>query len=84
MALFLNIHELDGHQPEAFVAAWAAGAGNGIRCLRHWVGDNAMALLVEAPDEDGLRAYDSDASDVTELFAPAWRWLSYETIDLAR
>ena len=84
MALFLNIYELDGHEPEAFVAALARGAGSGIRCLKYWVGANAIALLVEAPDEDSLRAYDSDATEVTELFAPARRWLSYETIGLLR
>ena len=85
MALFLNVHELDAqHRPEAFVAAWAAAAGSGIRCLKHWVGDNTIALLVEAPDLDSLRAYDLDAAEVTELFAPARRWMSYETIDLAR
>jgi hypothetical protein len=83
MALFLNVHKLHTHEPAAYVAAWAAGAGSRIRCLKHWVGDNAIAMLVEAPDEDALRAYDSDASEVTELFAPARRWLSYETIDLA-
>jgi len=83
MALFLVVHELDPHEPQAFVAAWAAGAGRRIRCLKHWVSGNAIALLVEAPNEDGLRAYASDATDVTELFAPARRWLSYETIDLA-
>lgn len=83
MALFLNIHELDA-EPEAFVAAWAAGAGSCIRCLKHWVGDNAIALLVEAPNEASLRAYDPAAVEVTELFAPARRWLSCETIDFAR
>jgi hypothetical protein len=84
MALFLNIHELDGHEPEAFVAAWAAGADSGIRCLKHWVSGNAIALLVEAPNENSLRTHYSDPTEVTELLAPAWRWLSVETIDLAR
>jgi hypothetical protein len=84
MALFLEVHELDTHEPEAFVAAWTAAAGSRIRCLKHWVGDSAVALLVEAPNADSLRAYDSATGDVTELFAPARRWLSYETIDLGR
>jgi hypothetical protein len=84
MALFLVVHELDSHEPEAFVASWAARAGRGIRCLRHWVLDKAVALLVEAPNEHGLRAYAADATEVTELFAPARRWLAHETIDLAR
>jgi hypothetical protein len=82
MALFLVVHELDTHDPEAFVAAWSAGAASHIRCLKHWVSGDAIALLAEAPNEYGLRAYDSDAIGVTELFAPARRWLSYETIDL--
>jgi hypothetical protein len=80
MALFLEVHELDTPEPEAFVAAWTAAAGSRIRCLKHWVGDNAVALLVEAPNADSLRAYDSDAGEVTQLFAPARRWLSCETI----
>jgi hypothetical protein len=84
MALFLVVHELDTHEPEAFVAAWRSGAGSRIRCLRHWVVDKAIALLVEAPNEDGLRAYAAGATEVTELFAPARRWLAYETIDLGR
>jgi hypothetical protein len=84
MALFLVVHELDSHEPEAFLAAWRSGAGSLIRCLRHWVVDNAIALLVEAPNEHGLRAYASGATEVTELFAPARRWLAYETIDLGR
>jgi hypothetical protein len=79
----LAVHELGAHDPEAFVAAWAAGAGGGIRWLRRWVSDNAFALLVEAPDQESLRAHDSDATEVTELFAPARRWLFFESIDLA-
>ena len=59
MGLFLAIHELHTYDPEAFVVAWAAGAGSRIRCLKHWVSGNAIALLVEAPDEDSLRAYGS-------------------------
>jgi hypothetical protein len=82
MALFLNVHKLDAHEPDAFVAAWAAGAPSGIRCLKHWVKDNAIALLVEAPTEYSLRAFDRHASDVTQLFAPARRWLSLETVYL--
>lgn len=84
MPLFLAFHDLDGHEPEAFVAAWAAGAGSHIRCLKHWVGDNAIALLVEAPNEGGLRAHDAHATEVVRLFAPARRWLSYETINFPR
>jgi hypothetical protein len=84
MALFLEVHELDTHEPEAFVAAWTAAAGSRIRCLKHWVGDDAVALLVEAPHADSLRAYDPDAGEVTRLFTPARSWLSYETIDVAR
>lgn len=84
MALFLAFHELDTHEPEAWVAAWAAGAGSRIRCLKHWVSDNAIALLVEAPDEGSLRAYGSDATEVTRLFGPARRWLSYKTINFPR
>jgi hypothetical protein len=84
MALFLEVHELDSHEPGAFVAARTAAAGSRIRCLKHWVGDDAVALLVEAPQADSLRAYDPDAGEVTRLFTPARSWLSYETIDLAR
>jgi len=84
MALFLAFHDLDRHEPEAFVAAWAARAGGRIHCLKHWVSDNAIALLVEAPDEASLRAHGSDATAVTRLFAPARRWLSYETINFPR
>jgi hypothetical protein len=84
MALFLQVHELDTHEPEALVAAWTEAAGSRIRCLKHWVGDNAIALLMEAPNEDSLRSYDSDAGEVTRLFASAQRWLSYETIHLGR
>ena len=84
MALFLAFHDLDKREPEAFVAAWAAGAGSRMRCLKHWVGDNAIALLVEAPDEGSLRAYGSDATAVTRLFASAGRWMSYETINFPR
>ncbi len=84
MALFLAVHELDTHEPEVFVAAWAAGAGSCLRCLKHWVSDNGIALLVEAPDEDSVRAYDSDATEVTRLFAPARHWLSAETIGRVR
>ena len=67
------------------MAARAAGAGSSIRCLKHWVSDNTIALLVEAPDEgSSLRAYGSDATEVARLFAPARRWLSYETINFPR
>jgi hypothetical protein len=75
MALFLDVHELNGGGAEAFVAAWAAGAGDGVRCLGHWVGEDGrkVALLVEAPDADSLRACDPEATELTELFAPAER-----------
>ena len=84
MAIFLEVHELNAQKPEAFVAAWAARAGSGVHCLKHWVNDDVIALLVEAPNEDSLGAYGSAAAEVTELFAPAPRWLSHEPIELAR
>lgn len=85
MALFLDVHELDARGAEAFVAAWSARAGEGARCRKHWVGEDGrtVALLVEAPDEETLRACDPDAKEVTELFAPAERWASYDSIEVA-
>jgi len=84
MPLFLAFHELEGHEPEAWVASWATAAGSRIRCLKHWVSGNAIALLVEAPNEGGLRAYDPEATEVVRLFSSARRWLSYETINFPR
>ncbi len=85
MALFLAIHELDGLGLEVFLARLAAHADEGIRCLKHWVGEDGrnVALLVEAPNEDSLRACDRDAKELTELFAPAERWVSFDSIEMA-
>jgi hypothetical protein len=85
MALFLDIHDLDALGAEAFLTSWSARANDGIRCLKHWVGEDgrSVALLVEAPNEDSLRACDRDARELTELFAPAERWLSYDSIEMA-
>jgi hypothetical protein len=84
MALFLNVHELDAQAAETFLAAWSTRCADGIRCLKHWVSDDAIALLVEAPNEASVRACDPGAIEVTELFAPARRWASCDSIDFAR
>ena len=76
--------ELDAQGAEAFLAAWSTRGGDGIRCLKHWVSDDAIALLVEAPNEASVRARDPGATEVTELFAPAQRWASCDSIDFAR
>ena len=85
MALFLDVHELDGRDVDEFLAAWSAQAATGVRCLKRWVGEDRrnVALLVEVADEDSVRACDADAKEVTELFAPAERWLSLDSIEMA-
>jgi hypothetical protein len=84
MALFLDIHDLDALGVGAFLTRWAAHADDGVRCLKHWVDEDGrnVALLVEAPNEDSLRACDRDARELTELFAPAERWMSYDAIEM--
>ncbi len=85
MSLFLEVHELNGRGAEACVQARSAQAPPGVRFLRHWFGDEGrkVALLVEAPDEETLRTCAGGAKEVTELFAPAERWMSCDSIDMA-
>ena len=84
MRLFLEVHELDGCDAGAFVHARSVQAPRGVRLLKHWLGDDGgtVTLLVEAPDEQTLRACAGDAKEVTELFAPAERWMSYDSIEM--
>jgi hypothetical protein len=84
MALFMDIHELGDHDPESFVAGWSIHKRESITCLKHWVsGDGRIALLVEAPDRESLQAQDRDALEVTELYAPASRWLKQHSVESA-
>jgi hypothetical protein len=85
MALFLDGHELEERNADEFLAAWSDRAATDVRCLKRWVGEDRrnVALLVEAPDEDSVRICDPDAKEVTELFAPAKRWLSLDSIEMA-
>jgi hypothetical protein len=82
MQLFLDIHKLDASDADVFLAAWSRRAGDDMRCLKHWLKEDAIALLVEAPDEEYLRAKDPDAIELTELFAPASRWAAEDEIDI--
>ncbi len=84
MCLFLEVHDLDGRDAEAFVEARSAQGPHGVRLLKHWLGDDGgkVALLVEAPDEQTLRGCAGGANEVTELFAPAERWMSYDAIEM--
>jgi hypothetical protein len=84
MALFLEVHELKGRDPSTVLATCSEPTGDGIRCLRHWVDGDAIALLVEAPDEETLRARGLDPVEVTELFAPASRWAAMDAIDFPK
>ena len=85
MSLFLEVHELDGRGAEAFVRVRSAQAPRGVRFLKHWFGDDGrkVALPVEAPDKETLRTCAGGAKEVTELFAPAERWMSCDSIDMA-
>jgi hypothetical protein len=81
MALFLETHNLGGRDAQAFVDT-RSGTGNGSRCLKHWIsGDRRrLTLLVEASDRQALSASHPGAREVTEVFAPAERWMSFETL----
>lgn len=80
MCLFLEVS--DRGNAEALVQARSAQASRGVRLLKHWLGANGVVLLVEAPDEQTLRACSSGAKEITELFAPAERWMSYDSIEM--
>ena len=84
MALFLEVHKLEGRDQGTFLATCSTMNGDGSRCLRHWVDGDEIALLVEAPDEEALRARGLDAVEVTELFAPASRWAAADAIDFPK
>ena len=81
--LFLEVHELSGRDGEAFVQARSAQTPRGVRLLKHWVDDDGhkVALLVEAANEE--RACAGGAKEVTELFARAERWSSFDSIEMA-
>lgn len=69
MALFLDVHSSSGCDANTFVSEWSQRTDGSIRCLKHFAKADAIALLVEAPDEEELRASDPEAVEVTELFA---------------
>jgi hypothetical protein len=79
MALFLETHRLNGRDAEALVQALSQ-SGPGRRCLCHYLADDGSAVefLVESPDRAALSA--TGAQSVTELFAPAARWLSDDPV----
>ena len=81
---FLNVHTLDNGSVDALLLDRTARAITRARCLKHWLSDDGrkLALLIEAPDEETARAFDPDASETSELLAPAERWLAYDTIDI--
>ena len=81
MALFLEVHKLEGRDPGAFLTMCSRMNGDDITCLRHWVDGDAIALLTEAPDEETLRERGLDAVEVTELFAPPSRWTAMDSLD---
>jgi hypothetical protein len=85
MCLFLEVHELDGRDADAFVRARSTQAPQGVRLLKHWLGDDGrnVAFLVEAPNEETLRACAGGAKEITELFAPAERWMGFDAIEIA-
>jgi hypothetical protein len=84
MALFLEVHQLEGRDPGTFLATCSTMNGDDISCLRHWVDGDAIALLTEAPDEESLRARGLDAVEVTQLFAPASRWATTDALDFPK
>ena len=79
MALFLETHSLDGRDAETLVRTLSEPRP-GRRCLCHYLADDGSAVefLVEAQDQDSLSA--TGAQSVTELFAPAARWLSHDPL----
>lgn len=81
MALFLETHDLRGRDAQAFVDT-RSGTEHGTRCLKHWVSNDGrrLTLLVEAPDRQALSASQSGATELTEVFAPVERWMSFETL----
>jgi hypothetical protein len=82
MALFMDIHDLGSRDPESFLDGWSTDKSRDITCLRHWVNaDGRIALLVEAPDRESLQTQDRDALEVTELLAPASRWIEADTVE---
>jgi hypothetical protein len=83
MALFLEIHELSALGTETFLADWIARADDRTRCLKNWTSGTSIAFLVEAPDDYGSRPRGPGVRELTELFAPASRWLDHDTLDLA-
>jgi hypothetical protein len=82
MTLFLEVHDLNGQSARAFAEA-RAQTRNGIDCLKYWPCEDgrSVALLVEAQDEATLRSSAAGAKEITELFAPAARWMSVETME---
>jgi hypothetical protein len=83
MPLFLEIYELNGQGAQAFSDARSSHR-DGICCLKHWLSEDgrSIALLVEASDEDALRLSHGGAKEITELFAPAERWMSSDTVEI--
>jgi hypothetical protein len=81
MTLFLEVCDLNGQSAQSFAEA-RSRTRNGIHCLKYWPCDDgrSVALLVEAQDEVTLRSSAAGAKEITELFAPAARWMSIETI----
>jgi hypothetical protein len=79
MALFLETHYLNGRDAETLIRALSE-PHPGRRCLCHYLADdgNAVEFLVEAQDQASLSA--TGARSVTELFAPAERWLSSDPL----
>lgn len=82
MALFLEVHDLEGRDAQAFVSTYAATRGRDVPCLRHWVDGDAIAMLVEAPDVAALQARGLRATEVVELFAAPSRWAAIDEIEL--
>jgi hypothetical protein len=83
MSLFLEVHQLEGLEPEGFVAARVAEPPPGVCFLKQWVDRQSrkVAFLVEAPDAETLRK-DASPEEITELFAPPQRWMAADSIEM--
>jgi hypothetical protein len=81
MPLFLEVHDVNGRSPQALAEA---RSGDGVRCLKHWLSEDGLqvALLVEAPSEEGVGSSTSGVKETTELFAPVEPWVCRTSIDV--